>query len=111
MADSDIDKEKWLDIMSKLKQKQIIPADDPEKDILSYPLRIGGADLSYLPGDDTKAVCCYVVLEYQYESQIYPTVLRKDLKYTNLGEFPNSHFAISILTFGNFQPFRICQVV
>ena len=73
-------KEKWIKEENELKKKLICLHDDTENDVkLSYPLRIGGADLSFYKDDFSKAVCCYVVLEYQNQDQDEPKLIFKSL--------------------------------
>ena len=62
---------------------------------LTYPLRIGGTDLSFLQENDEqtatsfglpKAISCYVILEFTHNSMEVPKIVYKDFKQVELGK-------------------------
>ena len=83
-----IQKSDWLRKEVELRQMLKCLPDDPELDEkINYPLKIGGADLSFLQDDPTKAVCCYVVLRYDDSTQIEPTVIYQNCKLVELSKY------------------------
>ena len=67
--------------------KKVVCLPDSEDDFkISYPFKIGGADLSFIPENTNKAVCCYIVVEYREDNQTTPEVVWKDLKVVDLGK-------------------------
>ena len=97
-VDFDKEKDKWLAEEIRIRKELICLPDEEDETELKYPFKIGGADLSFLPNDNDKAVCCYVVLEYTLEDQKNPEIVWKDLKLVDL-----SKYNIAILLFGTFQ--------
>lgn len=80
-------KTNWLKIEENRRQNLVILPDNPEEDEkINYPLKIGGADLSFIPDDVTKAVACYAIIEYRDESQKSAKVIYKDFKIVSLGK-------------------------
>ena len=85
IMDFELAKEKWIKEEVELKKKLICYEDDIDSDsTLTYPLKIGGADLSFYKDDFHKAVCCYVVLEYQSQDQDEPKMIYKALEEVEL---------------------------
>ena len=88
-------KQIWLDV-EKTRREQLITYPDNEDldSILSYPLRIGGTDLSFLQEDEQiatvfglpKAISCYVILEFTDDSMEVPKIIYKDFKQVQLGK-------------------------
>ena len=89
-------KEIWLDV-EKTRQELLITYPDNEDldSILTYPLRIGGTDLSFLQEHDVqiatvfglpKAISCYVILEFTDDSIEVPKIIYKDFKQVELGK-------------------------
>ena len=91
MTDPDMEasKSKWLkeeeDIKAKIIEHQA-PLNQEEPLVLSYPLKVGGADLSFIPGENDQAICCYTVLLYQDESVINPKILWQECEKVHLGK-------------------------
>ena len=80
-------KKQWLEI-EKNRKKKLITFDDNEAndDVFDYPLKVGGADLSFLQNEsEEKAIACYVILEYISREESTPKVLYKDFKLVTLG--------------------------
>ena len=81
-------KEKWLIEEAELQKALVCHENDPENDTkLKYPLRIGGADLSFYKDDFSRAICCYVVLEYEDEDEDSPKLIYKTLNEVELSKF------------------------
>ena len=90
-------KTNWLKIEENRRQNLVILPDNPEEDEkINYPLKIGGADLSFIPDDVTKAVACYAIIEYRDESQKSAKVIYKDFKIVSLGKIDNIFQDLSI---------------
>ena len=77
--------QKWIEEEKNIKKKVVCLPDLPEDSRITTPFKIGGADISFIPGNTQKAVCCYIVAEYSKEDQTTPEVIWKDLKVVNLG--------------------------
>ena len=88
-------KKQWLEIEENRKKNFVTFEDNGAKDdVFDYPLKVGGADLSFLQNEsDEKAIACYVILEYTSKEESTPKVLYKDFKLITLG---------FILLFSNF---------
>jgi deoxyinosine 3'endonuclease (endonuclease V) len=90
MSDIDQKKTEWLKIEDELRQKQqqLIEVNNKndKTEIIEHPFWIGGADLSFLQNDESKAVCVYVILLYNdKDDQVEPETVYKDVKIVNLG--------------------------
>ena len=89
-------KQIWLDVEKTRREQLITYPDNEDLDrILSYPLRIGGTDLSFLQEDEQigstvfglpKAISCYVILEFTDDSMEVPKIIYKDFKQVQLGK-------------------------
>ena len=92
---NELRKKQWLEIEENRKKKLVTFEDnEANNDVFDYPLKVGGADLSFLQNEsEEKAIACYVILEYTSKEESTPKVLYKDFKLITLG---------FILLFSNF---------
>lgn len=77
----------WLQEEEDIKKRIVLIEDSIEDSILEYPLKIGGADISFFENEPNKAVCCYVILEYESEDQKSPKILKNDCQIVELRKF------------------------
>ena len=93
-------KKQWLEIEENRKKKLVTFEDnEANNDVFDYPLKVGGADLSFLQNEsEEKAIACYVILEYTSKEESTPKVLYKDFKLITLG---------FILLFSNFLKSKV----
>ena len=81
-------KQKWLLEEAELQKALVCKSDNSETDTkLTYPLRVGGADLSFYKEDFSRAICCYVVLEYLDADEDLPNIIFKTLNEVELSKF------------------------
>ena len=86
---SDLDKAAFLKIENDLKQSQVCYENSNEDTQITYPLLVGGADLSYFGPDNDceQAVVCYVIAQYRLAHQIKPEIIYEKWKKVDV-KFP-----------------------
>ena len=95
IMDIETAKQKWLLEETELQKALICNSDNIETETrLKYPLRVGGADLSFYKDDFSRAICCYVVLEYLDADEDIPKVVYKTLNEVELSKLFRFHYII-----------------
>merc|ERR1712048_660601 len=51
-------KEKWMEEEERIMKKVVCLPNSEDDSKISHPFKIGGADLSFIPDNNQKAVCC-----------------------------------------------------
>ena len=96
----EVRKSQWLEIEENRKSKLVTFEDNESNDdVFDYPLKVGGADLSFLPNEsEEKAIACYVILEYSSKDENNPKILYKDFKLVSLGLYFTTGCYVNILS-------------
>ena len=83
---SDLEKERLLKIENEVKGNLVCYENSNEDTALTYPLLVGGADLSYFEGTQycSQAIVCYVVAQYRLPHQIKPEIIYEKWKEVNV---------------------------
>ena len=105
-AFGDSEKEDFVRRENELKKTQILPENSSNDTEITYPLIVGGADLSYTNAlnNCSEAVICYVIAQYRLPHQQIPEIIYKKWKEVDISRY---HFHVKYLSFFNFTNFLL----